>query len=73
MHAECKDTCALRYFPDSPRCLNAVQLRHGDIHNDDVGLKLRRKLNGFAAVRRFSDHLQVVLRLEDEAEAAANY
>src|SRR5580692_7205741 len=40
---------------DGTRSLNPVQLRHGNIHNDDVGIEVARHTNGGNAVFRFAN------------------
>ena len=41
------------------RRLQAVQQRHGDVHDDDVRLQLRGETHSFAAIRRFADHFHL--------------
>ena len=54
------------------RGLDAVQLRHGDVHDDHVGMQFLGQLHGFAAVAGLAHDLHVGLRGEDHAEALAH-
>ena len=49
-----------------------VELGHADVHQDDVGLLLARERERLAAVARLADHPDVVLGVEEGAEAAAD-
>ena len=40
---------------DLPRRLDAVELGHADVHEDDVGLELRGQAHGLGAVARLAD------------------
>ena len=57
---------------DPARRLEAVHLRHADVHEDDVGLLARDEVDGFGAVRRLADDLDVVGRPQQHREAAAH-
>ena len=52
---------------DLPRRLDPVQLRHMQVHHDDIRFELERKLDGVAAVRRFADELEPVLERCDRS------
>ena len=52
-----------------PRRLDAVELGHADVHQDDVRLEPPGLGDRLDAVRRLADDLDVLLRLEDHAEA----
>jgi len=56
---------------DAPGRLEPVELGHADVHEHDVGLKRPRLLERFTAVRSLADHLDVLLRFQDHAKAAA--
>ena len=73
MHGKRQHTGARRGIGNAACGLNAVQLRHGDIHNHDIGQKSRGLLNGFAAVSDLADHLKIVLRVENHAKTAAHH
>ena len=45
---------------------------HADVHDDDVRLQLTSEPDGVGSVGGFADDLDVVLELEDEAEALAD-
>ena len=57
---------------DPPRRLDPVDARHPDVHQDHVGLELGREAHRLRAVLGLADDLEVVARLEDQAEAAAH-
>jgi hypothetical protein len=54
------------------RCCDAVEVRHADVHQRDVGLRTAHQLDGLLAVGGVADHLEVALRLQDHAEPAAH-
>ena len=49
--------------------LDPVHVRHLDVHADHVRIQCGSELDGGPAVRRLADHLDLVLRAEDRAEA----
>lgn len=53
--------------------LEAVELRHADIHHDDVGVKTRRLVDRLQPVAGFSDDVDVLLAREEHAEAGPNH
>src|SRR5581483_10035303 len=50
-------------------CVDAVELGHADVHDDDVGVELTGEAQRFASVGGFADDLDVALQFEDEPEA----
>jgi len=72
MHAEHDDAGGGRLFKDGLSGLNAVEERHGDVHNNDVGRQRGRKGDGVAAVIGFADDFEIGLALEESAEAGAH-
>ena len=56
---------------DAARGLDAVHHRHLDVDQDDVRVQLAHRLDRLAAVAGLADHLEVVLGLEHQLEAAA--
>ena len=54
---------------DLPRGLDAVQNRHGQVHDDDVRLVLLRQRHRFAAVGGFRNHMKTFVAFEQHAEA----
>src|SRR5207249_2553651 len=50
------------------RRLDAVEHRHADVHQHDVGLELERELDRLGAVRRAADDLDAVVRVQDRLE-----
>src|SRR5947209_8195416 len=47
------------FLDDAPRLLHAVELRHGDVHDDDVGAQAQSLGDRIAAVARGRNPLQV--------------
>ena len=54
------------------RRLDAVDVGHADVHQDDVRPQAPRLRDRLAPVRRLADDLDVLLGLEDHAEAGAD-
>ncbi len=54
------------------RRLEAVHVRHADVHEDDVRVELARGLDGLGPVGGLTDDLHVVLGLEDHPEPRAH-
>ena len=69
MHAEREHAGARRRGDQAAGGFDAVQLRHGDVHDDHIGLKLFAELHGFAAVAGLADDLHVGLRGKNHVEA----
>ena len=57
---------------EPPGRLEPVEVRHADVHQDDVGVELAGCPERLLAVARLADDLDVRLRLEDHAEARAH-
>ena len=57
---------------DEPRRLDAVQLRHGDVHHDDVGPEETRLSDGVASVGGLADDFEVLLLAEEGPEPLAD-
>ena len=55
-----------------PRRLDAVQARHVEVHEHDVGLGVARALDGLLAVGGEADELHVGQRLDEPSEAVAD-
>src|SRR5437667_189777 len=53
---------------DQPRRLNAVQVGHVDVHQDDVRLELGGTSNGFVTARGGADQIHVWLGLDEHCE-----
>lgn len=49
---------------DLTRGLDAVELRHGDVHEDDIGLEIRCESHGIVAVFSLGDDPDVCLPLK---------
>ena len=58
---------------DAPGGLQAVELGHADVHQDDVRMEARGLADGFDAVVGLGDHLDVVLVCEQQPEAGAHH
>ena len=56
-------------FADRAARLDAVQDRHPDIHQHDVGVRASSELDGRCPVGRLADDCQVGLGLQDHAES----
>jgi hypothetical protein len=54
------------------RCAQAVQVRHADIQNDDVGLQPLSLVHGFPTIGCFSTHFPPGMGFQQGAEAAAH-
>ena len=52
--------------------LDAVEDRHPDVHDDDIGAEAPCRLDALLAVGRLPDHLDVGLVVEDHPEPGAN-
>src|SRR5438445_6840864 len=59
IHGEDQHARLRTFLDDAPRRLHAVELRHGDVHDDDVRAQAQRLGDRFAAVARNRNHLQV--------------
>ena len=57
------------FHQNLPRRLKAVEHRHGDVHEDDVGAQRLRQLHRFAAVARLADDLEAAVGVEQRAQA----
>lgn len=53
------------------RGLDAVEARHADVHQDDVRVEMCREADRLGAVARLAGDRQVVLALQQHAEAEA--
>ena len=59
-------------FGDLPRCFDAIEERHRDVENRDVGGVLLSQSDGLASVARLGDHLPVRAFLQHLAQALAD-
>ncbi len=73
MHAQGDHAGVRRGRRQAARGFDAVQLRHGDVHDHDVGLQAFGQFHGFAAVAGLADDLHVGLRAQDHFEALAHH
>src|SRR6267143_2067674 len=67
VHGEDQHARLRTFLDDAPRRLHAVELRHGDVHDDDVRSQAQRLGDRLAAVARDRNHLQVA-RFEQGAK-----
>ena len=58
---------------DSPRRLEAVELRHADVHQDDGRVEAGGLVDRLEPVARFGDDFDVVFVGEEHAEAGADH
>ena len=61
-----------RVRADCARRLDAVRARHADVHEHNVGTQTVRQRCGLVAIARLADHLDTVVRRQDQAEPAAH-
>ena len=73
VHAEDDDLRLGVVFHDAARGFHAVDLRHGDIHDDHVRPQLLGEAHGFRAFAGFAHHLHVGFLVDDELEALADH
>ena len=59
-------------FEDAACGLDAVEVGHVDIHNDDVGAEVPGEFDGVAAGGGFADDFEIGVGGEDGAEAVAD-
>src|SRR6266853_3060952 len=59
IHGEDQHARLRTFLDDAPRRLDTVELRHGDVHDDDVRSQAQRLGDRLATVARDRDHLQV--------------
>ena len=72
MHGEDENFGGRRGFADLASGFDAVQERHADVEDGDVGLVLGGFFDSVAAVGGFGAHLPAGARLEKSAEAGAD-
>ena len=73
MHAQDHDLRRGEVLDDAAGGLDAIDLRHGDIHDDDVGFEGLGQADGVGAIAGLPDDFHVGLLVEDELEALANH
>ncbi len=57
---------------DEARGLDAVQVRHVAVHDDDLGMQLQGAAHRLAAATRCADDLDVALRREEVPDAVGH-
>src|SRR5437899_4075217 len=72
VHREDQDARAGGLFGDAGGRLEAVETRHGDVHDDDIGAVEACQLEGFAPVRRLRDHVDPADLAQHRADALTN-
>jgi len=71
VEGEHQDLGAGQALVDQPRGADAVEVGHGQIHEDDVGLVLFGQHHGLQAVRRRAHDLDLRVQVQDFLEALA--
>ena len=66
MHAQKHDRRMRQFRRNLPRCLDAVQSRHRDIHHHNIGSMLLGKRDRLAAISGIRDHLKIRLAFEQQ-------
>ena len=69
---EDENTRRRRSAPDSPRGFEAVDARHANVHEDDVGAKPLRDVDRLHPITGLSNHLDLRVDLEELAETRAD-
>ena len=64
-----QDADAWQLFFDRPRCHEAIDVGHADVHEHQVRLQPARQLDGFAPGGGLADHFEVRLGLEHRPES----
>ncbi len=62
----------LRTVDDPARRLDAVDVRHADVHEHDIWMEVARERDRLCSVRRLADDVDVGLGVQDHPEAAAH-
>ena len=57
---------------DLPGRLDSIQVRHADIHHDHVRFQLVGQGHGLPAIVGLSDHEELGMLLDDQAQTAAH-
>lgn len=73
LHGECEDARLRHGLGNLPRGLDAVELRHGHVHDDDIGLEIDGFVHCLTAIGGFAHDFHIPLRGEDHAEAVAHH
>jgi hypothetical protein len=73
VHAQHNDADVGIALDDLRRRVDAVELGHSDIHDNNVGRELFGEADGFAAIGGFADDFDSRVGLEQEPKAFANY
>ncbi|HEU4536023.1 MAG TPA: hypothetical protein VFS00_17985, partial [Polyangiaceae bacterium] len=63
---------AARWVEATYRAHGHVELRHGDVHDDDVRPEAQRQRDRFAPVRRLAHHLHVAGGADERPEDRAH-
>jgi hypothetical protein len=73
VHGEDENFRGGRRFADAPSSLDAIEERHTDIEDGDVGLALGSFFDGVAAVGSFGAHFPSGVRLEESTQTSADH
>jgi hypothetical protein len=72
VHRQHDDARAGQRDVNLPGGINAVQFRHGDIHQNQVGFKLLDHFDGIAAVGGFAYHIQIGGGLQQRTDSGSH-
>src|ERR1700675_1415247 len=67
-----QNLCIRQKVPDDPGGLQAIQARHGHVHDNDLGFQFLRKSNGFLAIVRLTTKLPLREGAQNSLHSAAN-
>jgi hypothetical protein len=73
VHAQHNDADVGIALDDLGRSVDAVELGHGNVHDNHVGRELFGEADGFAAIGGFADDFDSRVGLEQEPKTFANY
>ena len=59
-------------FVNRSRGLNAIHVRHDQIHQHDIGFFLQGQFNGFTAILGLSDDFDIVMQCEQRCYSASD-
>src|SRR6185312_15087056 len=73
LHREHQDARVGRLDPDLGRGVDPARAWHDHVEEDDIGRELARQLDGLLAVAGLADRLEVVLALQEQAQARPDH
>ena len=72
MHGQRQHRHVRALLLDAPRGLDAVHVRHGDVHQHHVGRQFAGQAHAFRAVLRLADDLQLGIGAQQHAQPRAH-